>query len=192
MEPLPSHPDQLMKTSRIQWMLAVATSITAASAQPPPGNSNRRQPPHPPVPPIFAELDTNHDRALSEEELQAGFKILDRNRDGEITPDELMPPPDGGRPPRTPKEPKGPPEGPQGPPPNKPPVPPLVAALDADHDGTVSAEEIANAPESLKELDKNGDGQLSREELRPMGPPPPHADEAGEGERPQGPRPLGR
>ena len=172
MEKLPSHSHQPMKTSRIQWMLALAASITTASAQPPRGN-NRREQPQPPVPPFFAELDVNRDRALSEEEMQSAFKTLDKNRDGEITLDELMPPPDGGKPPRKPKEPKGPPQGPDGPPPNKPPVPPLIAALDADHDGTISAEELANAPESLKELDKNGDGQLNPEELRPIGPPPP-------------------
>ena len=161
-------------------MLALAASITTVSAQPPRDN-NRGQQPQPPVPPFFAELDTNRDRALSEEEMQSAFKILDKNRDGEITLDELMPPPGGGKPPRKPKEPKGPPEGPGGPPPNKHPVPPLIDALDADHDGTISAEELANAPESLKELDKNGDGQLNPEELRPIGPPPPPDDLRNEG-----------
>ena len=45
-----------------------------------------------------------------------------------------------------------------------------MEALDTNHDGILSAEEIANAPASLKKLDKNGDGQLTEEELRP--PPP--------------------
>ena len=68
-----------------------------------------------------------------------------------------------------------PPDGkrePKDPPPDKPPVPPLIAALDVDHDGTISAPELADAPESLKTLDKNGDGELSPEELRPHRPPP--------------------
>ena len=34
-------------------------------------------------------------------------------------------------------------------------------ALDANHDGVISADEIANAPAVLKTLDKNGDGQLT-------------------------------
>jgi hypothetical protein len=45
--------------------------------------------------------------------------------------------------------------------------PPLLAALDLNHDGIISADEITKAPESLKKLDKNGDGQLTRDELRP-------------------------
>ena len=58
-------------------------------------------------------------------------------------------------------------------------MPPLIKALDADADGTISAAELAGAPESLKTLDKNGDGELSPDELRPQGPPP----------RPDGPPP---
>jgi Ca2+-binding EF-hand superfamily protein len=42
-----------------------------------------------------------------------------------------------------------------------------VAAIDADHDGTISAAEIANAPAALQALDKNADGQLTADELRP-------------------------
>jgi Ca2+-binding EF-hand superfamily protein len=43
------------------------------------------------------------------------------------------------------------------------------AALDTDHDGTISADEIANAPASLKSLDKNNDGKITEDEVRPMG-----------------------
>ncbi len=44
---------------------------------------------------------------------------------------------------------------------------PLVNAIDTDHDGTISAAEISQAPEALKTLDRNADGQLTAEELRP-------------------------
>lgn len=50
------------------------------------------------------------------------------------------------------------------------PPPPLVAALDANHDGVIDADEIANASKALKTLDKNGDGKLTQEELRPPRP----------------------
>jgi hypothetical protein len=44
------------------------------------------------------------------------------------------------------------------------PVPQIVQALDANGDGAIDAEEMANAPEVLKKLDKNGDGKLTRDE----------------------------
>jgi predicted O-methyltransferase YrrM len=52
------------------------------------------------------------------------------------------------------------------------PQPPsaLMEALDANHDGELSAEEIARASQALPKLDQNGDGKLDREELRPRGP----------------------
>ena len=164
-----------MKTLRFQWMLALAASVTA-SAQPPPPRGDRRPPP---VPPLIAVFDTDHDRVLSADEIQAAADILgkfDKNGDGKVTIEELrLPPPDGKR-------------DPKNPPPNKPPIPPVIAALDADRDGTISAAELADAPDSLKVLDKNGDGELSPEELRPHGPPP-RADGQGGGGRPQGPPP---
>lgn len=154
-----------MKTCRFQWILALVLSASANAKPPANERGDRRPPPNPPGPALFAVLDTNRDGALSEDELGAAADIvakLDRNRDGQITPDELRPPP----PPNN-----G--DGPQGPPPiGKRPPPPVIAALDADHDGTISATEMENAPESLKALDKNGDGELNPEELRPPGPPP--------------------
>ncbi len=154
--------------------LALAACI-AATAQPPRQRDDRRPPP---IPPVFAILDTDHDRVLSAEEIEAAAGILsarDKNGDGEVSVEELlMPPPRDRKPPRKP-------EIPRDPPPNKPPVPPVIAALDVDHDGTVSAEELAGAPESMKVLDKNSDGELSPEELRPFGPPPPRDDGKNEG-----------
>ena len=59
-------------------------------------------------------------------------------------------------------------------------------------DGTIDADELAKATESLKKLDKNGDGKITEEELRPMRPPgspdgrPP--GDRGEGRPPGEPR----
>lgn len=44
---------------------------------------------------------------------------------------------------------------------------PILIALDSNHDGVLSADEIDNAPASLRKLDKNGDGRLTEDELRP-------------------------
>jgi Ca2+-binding EF-hand superfamily protein len=46
---------------------------------------------------------------------------------------------------------------------------PVLAALDADGDGTISAQEIDNASARLRSLDKDGDGSLSVRELMPQG-----------------------
>lgn len=50
------------------------------------------------------------------------------------------------------------------------PAPPIVAALDANKDGVIDADEIANAATALLTLDKNGDGQLTADEVRPARP----------------------
>lgn len=74
-----------------------------------------------------------------------------------------------------------------GPPPgggrhhHHPPLP-LMKALDTNGDGTIDANEIANAPAALKTLDKNGDGKLTPDEYLPVRPdgsvatPPPGPD----------------
>ena len=98
-----------------------------------------------------------------------------------------------GRPPRE----GGQPGGPGGD--HHRPVPPLIAALDANHDGVIDEQEIANAPVALKKLDKNGDGKLTMDELMPPHPEGdsrrPGGDQGrrppGGGDRPGRPRPEG-
>jgi len=72
-----------------------------------------------------------------------------------------------------------------------------MAALDADSDGEISAEEIANATAALRKLDKDGDGKLTLEELRPefarRGPPDGESGPRGPRGRGEGrPGPEGR
>ena len=43
--------------------------------------------------------------------------------------------------------------------------PPLIAALDADDDGVISAEELKAATDALSKLDKNKDGKLQKDEV---------------------------
>lgn len=88
----------------------------------------------------------------------------------------------------------GPPDGGSpngGPPPgqgfHRPPPLPLALALDANHDGVIDSNEIANASAELLTLDKNGDGQLTPDEYLP--PRPQNADKMGQGFRPP-PSPL--
>ena len=57
----------------------------------------------------------------------------------------------------------GPPRAGRG---REPLVPPLMAALDANRDAIIDAEEIENAPAALRKLDRNGDGKLTPDELR--------------------------
>ena len=104
------------------------------------------------------------------------------------------------QPPGRPRPPQGRDRG-RGDMPPPPPPNPLVEALDKDHDGTISSEELAGAVESLKKLDKNGDGKLTEDELRPTGPPrrPPNDGPPESGRGPGGPdgprgdrRPPGR
>jgi hypothetical protein len=168
----------LMKPYSLQIALTLATGLIA-SAQPPSRPPGDRMPP--PPSPLIAALDGDRDGTLSGDEIAAAAEALsklDTNSDGSLTRDELGPKPPVGK--------AG--EPPAGPPPagrerdNKRPAPPAIAALDSDHDGTISAAEIKAAPESLKALDKNGDGLISPEELHPKGPAP-------EGQpRPGGPR----
>jgi hypothetical protein len=65
------------------------------------------------------------------------------------------------------------------------PMMPVIEALDLNKDGTIEAEEIAKASESLKTLDKNGDGKLTPDEFRPprLGGPGGFQGPGGDGRR---------
>ena len=69
---------------------------------------------------------------------------------------------------------------------NRPPRSPLEAALDANGDGIISAEEIANASAALRKLVHNHDGSLSPEDYRPH--PPAGGPGAGGPRGPEGDR----
>lgn len=141
--------------------LGIALLVGVAVAREPQPPRGHRPPPQ--VPPILIIFDTDRDGVISEDEIAAASDALaklDRNEDGQLTREELMPPP---------------PEG--GKPPGHRPPPPVISALDANRDGTLSADELEDAADSLLELDKDGDGELSPEELHPHGPPPPPPQE---------------
>ena len=81
----------------------------------------------------------------------------------------------------------GPPPGGQGqrgPGMGQRPPPAVIRALDANHDGVIDADEIANASAALKTLDKNGDGKLTPDEF--MGPRPQRGGHQGQGKHPGG------
>lgn len=106
-------------------------------------------------------LDRNGDGVLTADEIPERLQNLlqkaDTNHDGKLTPDELSAYA------KTQSQPVGRPvrEG------QATRMDPILNALDADHDGIISAAEIANAPTALLTLDKNGDGQLTADEFRP-------------------------
>jgi hypothetical protein len=68
----------------------------------------------------------------------------------------------------------------------KPPKPPIEAVLDANGDGAIDADEIANASVALETLDKNKDGKLSADEYRPSMPSRPDRQGKGSGRENEG------
>jgi len=118
---------------------------------------------------LFARFDRNGDDKLKLEEVpeeRRGFfepliQRADRDGDGALSLEEFtraMPRQQPGQPGQTPPQSAAAPSaGGER----------LFVAIDLNGDGTLSAEEIAAAAESLKKLDANGDGAISREELRP-------------------------
>jgi hypothetical protein len=66
-----------------------------------------------------------------------------------------------------------------------------MTAIDADADGTLSAEEIEAAPDALLTLDADENGQIDNTEAPSLGHPP-HPENSGPpggGGRPPGPPP---
>ena len=118
-------------------------------------------------------FDKNHDGKISRDELPERMQgMLDRgdtNKDGFLTPDEIRKMATAQSGPSGSAEGEGRGEGRSegrggG---RGMRMDPVFTALDTDHDGVISASEIAHAAESLKTLDRNGDGQLTEDEVRP-------------------------
>jgi len=105
-------------------------------------------------------LDRNGDGTLTKDEIpermQGLFSRIDTNKDGKLTPDEIRASA------TTQSGPSGRPQ--RGADATR--MDPVLNAIDGDHDGVLSAAEIAAAPTALKSLDKDGDGELSASELR--------------------------
>jgi len=122
------------------------------------------------VMPVLSALDTNQDLVISAYDITdapAALRTLDKNGDGKLTAEECG---FGGGPN---------PESHNGGEPRPEPLRlqrarsafmrenPVLAALDADHNGEISAAEIRNAPAALRTLDKNGDRRLTSGEVLP-------------------------
>jgi Ca2+-binding EF-hand superfamily protein len=111
--------------------------------------------------PVLEALDTNRDLQISAPEIAnapTALRQLDRNRDGKLSPEECgffigsstLSAKITGRM-RT----------------DFMRFHPVLAALDTDHNGEISAEEIRNSAQTLRRLDINGDGSLSAPEVMP-------------------------
>lgn len=149
-----------MKTARIHLILAVLATVTANAAEPKPPMDRR-----PPPQPLLAALDKNRDGELSPDEITnapTALDALDKDGDGALSPKEIK-----GKPPK-----KAAAGEAAAPPPDKMGPPPVILkTLDLDKDRSLSADEIEAASESLLMLDKDKDGTLSRKELSPGKPP---------------------
>lgn len=125
-------------------------------------------------------FDANGDGKLTRAELperfQGIFDRADENKDGFLTAEEIrkvaaaMAPPSG--PEGGGREGRGGPEGgrregPRGEM-NFIRMDPILAAVDADGNGVLSADEIRKAPAAIRKLDQDGDGKVSRQEAMPM------------------------
>lgn len=108
-------------------------------------------------------LDRNGDGVLTKDEvperMQALFDRGDTNHDGKLTPPEIRAMA------AAQTDPQGRPIG-RGNATGMLRMDPVMDALDVDHDGVLSAAEIASAPGALKTLDRDADGTLSVAELR--------------------------
>jgi Ca2+-binding EF-hand superfamily protein len=131
---------------------------------------------------MFPRIDTNQDGAIDREELAVMEKrMAERGQGGQRPDGQPGQRPDGQRPDGQPGQ---RPQNPQGQGRGLPPLP-VLQALDANHDGEISSDEIANAVKALKSLDKDGNGKLTMDELMPARGGRP-GGQPGQGGRPGG------
>lgn len=122
-------------------------------------------------------FDANGDGKLSKSELPDRFQgIFDRgdeNHDGFLSPEEIRKVAAAQAPAAGSAGGRGGGEGGRGGGPrgevNFIRIDPILAAVDTNGDGVISAEELRHAPEAIQKLDKDGDGKVTREEATPAG-----------------------
>jgi Ca2+-binding EF-hand superfamily protein len=137
----------------IGLVLGAAILGSALLAQPP-GRMGRGGPPGGGGPsPVLAALDANGDGELSAKEIDnaaAALRTLDKNKDGKLTRDELLPAPrDGGQGGPSPAE-----------------LVTRMMALDKNGDGKLSKDELPERMRNLLErADVNKDGLVDKDEL---------------------------
>jgi hypothetical protein len=154
-----------------------------------PGGFNGRRPMHP----LVVALDKNRDNILSSDEIagaSAAIKSLDKNGDGQVTPEEMRPNfggdrPGGDRPGGAPPEGDRPGAGGGD----------FIARLmegDADKDGKLTKAELPERMHRILErADTSGDGALDKAELDAMAARFSAGRNAQGGDRPGGDRPGG-
>jgi len=112
--------------------------------------------------PVLLALDKNHDLVISAAEIAAApsrLRLLDANGDGKLDAIECglvlfrQPPPDAEWPKEAARQFMR--------------FHPVLAALDTNHDGEISVDEISNSAAALKKLVRKKDGTLNADELVP-------------------------
>ena len=112
---------------------------------------------------VLGALDTDHDNVISAVEIASAadiLKKLDKNHDGKLDAEECGA--------RFGDDTRGDPQLLKRARIAFMRFHPALAALDADHDGAISASEIKCAAAALVTLDKNNDGKLTLDELLPQ------------------------
>jgi Ca2+-binding EF-hand superfamily protein len=138
-----------------------------------PVNAEKRPEGRPGAEQLFRRMDRNSDGKVTADEVPEErrefiarlIKRVDKDGDSAMTAEEFASAPFPARPDGIPGT--GRPGRPDGRPPLGAPTGGLFRALDADHDGKLSGDEIKASAEVIVKLDKNGDGVVTVDELLP-------------------------